>query len=54
LGTVVFALRELWLVQLERTAKNKKSFFRKREKAKAFSFSIKEIYLSLHLVSILQ
>jgi len=33
---------------------NRKSFFRKREKAKAFSFSIKEIYLSLSLVSILQ
>ncbi len=41
-------------VQLDRTAENRKSFFRKREKAKAFSFSIKEIYLSLSLVSILQ
>ena len=41
-------------VRLDGTAENRKSFFRKREKAKAFSFSIKEIYLSLHLVSILQ
>jgi len=31
-----------------------KSIFRKREKAKEFSFSIKEIYPSLALVSILQ
>jgi len=46
--------RELGFVGLERTAGNRKSFFRKREKAKAFSFSIKEIYLSLSLVSILQ
>ena len=53
-GTIVFPWESSALFALERTAGNRKSFFRKREKANAFSFSIKEIYLSLSLVSILQ